>query len=307
MNARAASAACVAVVVVVAVVAAGVAFAGVSGADVLTARAQAVRASRSLAPMDASATAASTHDPFASEDCGACHASADKKNPGAVADKSSELCLKCHDDPGVDGKTPFAHLHGGPAGSCVDCHNPHNSAEEHLLHAPPTALCGGCHVDKVPAAGARVVHAPIEKPASCVQCHQPHGSNTPHLLSAAFPITFYAPYARDTYALCFTCHAAKLVEDKRTTSATRFRNGDQNLHTVHVMRDDGKGRSCAACHDLHVGARATLVHDDVAFGSHGWRLPIGFAPTETGGSCAKTCHVERSYDRRFRDPAKARP
>jgi len=104
------------------------------------------------------------------------------------------------------------------------------------------------------------------------------------------------PYQRGAYALCFSCHDNKLVEERRTTAATQFRNGDKNLHSVHVMRD-AKGRSCAACHDMHVGVRQNLVHDDVDFGSHGWRLPIGFTMTPTGGSCAKTCHTERRYDR----------
>jgi predicted CXXCH cytochrome family protein len=251
-----------------------------------------VRTTRSLAPI-AGATA-TVHDPFNSEECGACHASADKANPGAIVDASNAMCLKCHDDPGQNGKVAFAHQHGGPDARCVDCHNPHNSNEEHLLHAPIASLCGSCHVDKV---NGPVLHAPIkDKPESCTTCHQPHGADEPHLLTAKFPPGFYAPYARDAYALCFSCHDKKLVEEPRTTTATKFRAGDKNLHTVHVMRDD-KGRTCGACHDLHAGTRANLVHDDVAFGSHGWRLPIGFTPTATGGGCAQTCHLARNYDR----------
>ncbi len=258
------------------------------------ARAKTVRATRSLAPLPKGVEAVSVHDPFDSEDCSSCHASDDKDNPGAVEDTSSALCLGCHDNPAAGVKGVF-HKHGGAGGRCLDCHNPHNSLQEHLLHAPPQKLCASCHVDKERGA---FEHQPIEAPGSCTKCHTPHGSATDaRLLRSAYPATFYAPYVRGAYALCFSCHDPKLVEQAKTTTATMFRDGDKNLHTVHVMRDD-KGRSCGACHDMHAGKRRNLVHDDVAFGSHGWRLPLGFRQTDDGGSCARTCHMARSYSRR---------
>ena len=90
--------------------------------------------------------------------------------------------------------------------------------------------------------------------------------------------------------------AALIVEAQRTTTATRFRDGDVNLHFVHVARET-RGKSCQTCHDPHATSRPKLVRDDVAYGSHGWRLKIGFEPTDTGGGCAKTCHVVKRYTR----------
>jgi predicted CXXCH cytochrome family protein len=248
------------------------------------------RVEHSRAPLTSGAV--SKHDPFDTEDCAACHASADRAAPGAVKDMTSALCLECHDDPAPDAR----HRHGGAGGTCMDCHNPHNSIAAKLLHAPVAQLCSGCHVDVAAAAGVRR-HEPLKKDESCASCHASHGASSRSLLSAPLAETFYAPYSREAYALCFTCHKPALVEAAVTKTATRFRDGDKNLHAAHVMRSDGKGRTCRACHDAHAAPNAVLIADSVPYGSHGWRLPLGFRATESGGSCAKSCHLERSYER----------
>jgi len=96
--------------------------------------ARTARASRNVAPIAGAAVA--VHDPFGTEECMQCHASDDKQAPGPVVGTTNALCLKCHDDPGLQGTTPFLHQHGGKNARCLDCHNPHNSAQEHLLHEP---------------------------------------------------------------------------------------------------------------------------------------------------------------------------
>jgi predicted CXXCH cytochrome family protein len=200
------------------------------------------------------------------------------------------MCLSCHDEPGPANAVP----HGGADGRCLDCHNPHNAAQDMLLHAPIEMLCARCHAAQNRAGTSR--HEPIIKPESCASCHAPHGSTQQRLLTAPLAPTFYVPYSREAYALCFKCHEPKLVEQPQTADATRFRDGSRNLHTVHVMRTD-KGRSCRACHEMHEAPNAALVASDVEFGSHGWRLKTGFRAAPEGGSCAKTCHLERSYSR----------
>ena len=36
---------------------------------------------------------------------------------------------------------------------------------------------------------------------------------------------------------------------KQESTITSFRDGQRNLHVVHVNRDD-KGRTCKTCHDM---------------------------------------------------------
>ncbi len=76
-----------------------------------------------------------------------------------------------------------------------------------------------------------------------------------------------------------------------TESATDFRNGDTNLHFLHVNKE--KGRTCRACHDTHGSNRPKHVTEGVPFGS--WEIPINFQETPKGGSCAPGCHAERDY------------
>jgi hypothetical protein len=86
----------------------------------------------------------------------------------------------------------------------------------------------------------------------------------------------------------------QLVLQPKTTGLTRFRNGEDNLHFVHVNRPD-KGRSCRACHATHASTHEAHVRDSVPYGK--WELPINFKPTTTGGSCMPGCHKEAPYDR----------
>jgi hypothetical protein len=85
-----------------------------------------------------------------------------------------------------------------------------------------------------------------------------------------------------------------VVLDKRTTSLTNFRNGDRNLHFLHVNRE--KGRTCLACHEVHAGSQERKIRVSTPFGE--WKIPIKFSMTSTGGTCAASCHVEKKYDRK---------
>ena len=63
------------------------------------------------------------------------------------------------------------------------------------------------------------------------------------VLKKPFPATFYMPYKTENYALCFDCHNKDIALNQFTTKLTDFRNGDLNLHYLHVNKDP-KGRSC---------------------------------------------------------------
>ena len=85
-----------------------------------------------------------------------------------------------------------------------------------------------------------------------------------------------------------------MVKDPKTTTLTKFRNGDQNLHFVHVNKDE-RGRTCRACHEVHASKQKHQIRDAVPYGKTGYMLKVNFTQTATGGSCAQTCHLTRSY------------
>ena len=112
-------------------------------------------------------------------------------------------------------------------------------------------------------------------------------------MAKPYPEAFYQPFAHEKYDLCFTCHDKQLVLTEKTANLTAFRNGDRNLHFVHVNRE--KGRNCRSCHQTHASSNELHVRDSVPFGK--WEMPIQFAKTENGGSCAPGCHKPYAYDR----------
>jgi predicted CXXCH cytochrome family protein len=136
-------------------------------------------------------------------------------------------------------------------------------------------------------------HGPINQ-GSCGGCHNVHGSDAAHLLARAYPEPFYQPFALEKYDLCFSCHDKQLVLTQRTTGLTNFRNGERNLHFLHVNKAD-RGRNCRACHDAHASPNALHVRTSVPYGN--WEMPINFKQTQTGGSCAPGCHKPFEYDR----------
>ena len=115
----------------------------------------------------------------------------------------------------------------------------------------------------------------------------------PFLLSKPFPSGSYAPAVKENFAMCFNCHKSELMEKPVTTTATGFRNGDKNLHAVHINGE--KGRSCVICHNPHGATNDHLINDKTTFGN--WEMPIRFKPLENGGSCQPGCHAERKYER----------
>ena len=226
--------------------------------------------------------------------CTTCHDPHGSAHAKLLPDAVAAVCVTCHDTIGekVD-KATVAHPPVKSETSCVSCHSPHASDNEKLLHASERATCLGCHKTIVTPA-MTVLHAPIAQ-GRCTACHDPHGGTDRELLVASFPSTPYVPYTDDTFALCFTCHKRDLVKYPDTSFATGFRDGERNLHHLHVASAT-KGRSCALCHEMHGGAQPKLMAVSVPFGT--WRLPLKFVKTETGGSCAPGCHQPKSYDRK---------
>jgi predicted CXXCH cytochrome family protein len=177
-----------------------------------------------------------------------------------------------------------------------------------MLLARTDRVCFTCHDKPLEAADGRTIpdmkrlmttakylHG-ANKAGNCNACHDPHGSNQRDLLERTFPATFYARFDVTKYELCWTCHEKQLVLTPKTRSLTNFRNGDVNLHFVHVNRDE-KGRSCKTCHDVHASDLPNHMASSVPFEGSNWAMPIEYQKTADGGSCTPGCHKMRSYSR----------
>lgn len=223
-----------------------------------------------------------------------------------IAEGSHDLCLTCHADKEKEVKdATVPHKALDTPRKCLACHDPHVSNYAKQLIKQPAELCLSCHDREYngqngPIANMKAVldnntdrHGPI-KEGDCTGCHNPHGSPNFRMLREFFPQLFYASYNPDNYKLCFMCHEKSIASDETTTTLTNFRNGDRNLHFVHVNKFV-KGRTCRACHDAHATNNPKHIRDKVPFAK--WQLPINFKKTGTGGSCQPGCHQMYSYDR----------
>ena len=92
-------------------------------------------------------------------------------------------------------------------------------------------------------------------------------------------------YLPDRFAPCLSCHPKALAEDEDFNADTRFRDTvlGKNLHWIHVLRQP-QGTNCTACH------RADPATGALSF-SPGIRLEV----SQTGGSCAPSCHRPKVY------------
>ena len=240
--------------------------------------------------------------------CVSCHNPHNAKQPKLLVEESGALCLSCHtaiSNLVTNAKEKHDALTSDA--KCMNCHNPHAANVEHLLNRLPYDLCVGCHgKDGIKDQDGKVLtnmkkllvenpeqHGPVAG-KDCSACHTPHGGNNFRLLTKEYPAQFYSPYDPKLYDLCFDCHESSMVKDAKTTTLTKFRNGDQNLHFVHVNKDE-RGRTCRACHEVHASKQKHQIRDAVPYGKTGYMLKVNFTQTATGGSCAQTCHLTRSY------------
>jgi predicted CXXCH cytochrome family protein len=244
----------------------------------------------------------------AKESCVNCHNPHNAKLPKLLVEDSTTLCLSCHQS--ISNAVSIATVKHDALttdAKCANCHNPHGANIEHLLTALPGDLCLNCHgkdglkdqdgkaltnMKKLLAENSEA-HGPVAD-KDCSACHTPHGGDNFRLLTLDYPAQFYSPYDPKMYALCFDCHEDTLVQDAKTTTLTKFRNGDKNLHYLHVNKTD-RGRTCRACHEVHAAKQKHQIRDAVPYGPKGWMLKVNFTQTPTGGSCAKTCHEMRGY------------
>jgi hypothetical protein len=164
--------------------------------------------------------------------------------------------------------------------------------------------CVGCHNKIIKVNGREIkniaekykmkhVHDPYD--LGCLGCHKIHSNENESMLVSKYPVTDYVKGELETFKFCFSCHNTALLTNENTDKLTKFRNGNKNLHFLHVNKS--KGRNCILCHDVHGSNNPKLINDNVKFGK--WLMPVKFIKTENGGSCAPGCHSLLSYDRKF--------
>jgi len=233
------------------------------------------------------------HGPVQAGACGACHDPHQSPHRFRLRGAGGDLCAECHQDD-LRRITATANVHEPARVDCSHCHEPHVGHDSLRLVESPPQLCFDCHESIQRLVAERpVVHQPVER-GRCLDCHDQHGSEFRRLLRGNFTGRLYESFDLRQYELCYGCHDPRQVTEERTTSATSFRNGDVNLHFVHVHRAE-KGRTCNVCHEVHAGERPRLANDGAPFGI--WDVPTDWQKTESGGSCSTGCHVARGYDR----------
>jgi predicted CXXCH cytochrome family protein len=245
------------------------------------------------------------HKPTKNGECTQCHEVHSSNDPQLLFTQGADLCFFCHsnfDDDRATAKTVHTASYEGDA--CLQCHNPHASAERKLLVGNNKELCLNCHNKIIKRADESLI-ANIEKHltessyehkalgSSCTGCHNPHFSEQERLLKENFTLGSYAKGVEESFTLCFECHDTDLLNLETTDAYTGFREGDRNLHFVHVNKE--KGRNCTTCHDIHAANNTKLIATTVKFGR--WDMPLNFIENDNGGTCATGCHKERSYAR----------
>lgn len=246
------------------------------------------------------------HEP-AKDHCVGCHDPHGADNPEMVKSVAPFLCYTCHKDTEkIAENSNYQHSIVSDIDGCINCHTPHASTVKYLLKKDEASLCIACHdkpqniskdnvlpsfTDEIK--DKKYLHGPV-KDKDCSGCHVTHGSQYFSLLAKDYPPIFYSPFSEDNYALCFSCHAKDVVWTPRTDNLTDFRNGNINLHFLHVNKER-RGRTCRACHATHASNQARHIRKSVPYGI--WELPVGFTKTETGGTCKSGCHLPKAYDR----------
>jgi len=244
------------------------------------------------------------HKPLKNKECTSCHEVHSSDNQKFLLDDTPKLCFSCHTEYEKHIETATTvHTASLEGESCLKCHNPHASKIRRLLVDVNRNLCLSCH-NKIIKKDDRKL-ANIEKhlkdnshnhPAlkkSCTSCHSPHYSERKRLFKENYPLGNYAKAQEDNYTLCFNCHDTDIINAETTASGTGFREGERNLHFVHLNKK--KGRTCMNCHDVHAANNTKLIATTVRFGR--WDMPLNFLENDNGGTCATGCHKERSYTR----------
>ncbi len=114
------------------------------------------------------------HAPYAENQCDACHLNT--RDIFARARVKPDACISCHAD--VAASYPVMH---GPvaAKECLQCHQPHQASEVHLLKYSSPRICVQCHETEL--LSTRVPEH-SEQNSGCLTCHSGHGGEDRNFL-----------------------------------------------------------------------------------------------------------------------------
>lgn len=210
------------------------------------------------------------------EGCDTCH---DGGAGQQYEEGGSALCLMCHEEIGEAAAAAVVPHAALEVASCADCHNPHASAQEHLVSQPGGGECLACHEEQ--AAGPdETAHGVIDR-IGCRACHEPHGGSRPKLLRAVGA------------ELCLACHEPSraglqgaqgtvrllgrfefTVEEARAFATLRLSADGLGGHPIPNHRVLGRPTpkelkevdidfegemTCLTCHDPHKGKSNSLL------------------------------------------------
>jgi len=168
----------------------------------------------------------------ASEDCLACHESADN-----VGDAAYEV------DPAVWTTS----VHGAAGIGCVDCH-PGKDEDPHAAGAAPAESCANCHDDVIESLAASAHdQASTEgaKRPGCVSCHGSLHTMVPRS-DAASPVS-----PKRLAETCGACHAdPKLGEQAGVKLVQPLAAYAASVHAQGVARGE-HAATCSSCHGAH--------------------------------------------------------
>ena len=245
------------------------------------------------------------HSPF-NDDCSNCHETHSASKLHLLKESATDLCYSCHSDlSDLIQSSKVIHKPLTDKKQCQNCHNPHATMNSSLLIKPVNEMCLTCHNKEMKSANktisnikkslkAKFQHQPVSEDG-CTTCHNPHATLIGSLLKEKYETNEYVTGVIQSFQLCFKCHDTQLLEAQKTVKSTEFRNGNINLHYMHVNKD--KGRNCNLCHDVHGSDNSKLIKSKVMFGN--WLMPIKYTANEVGGTCAPGCHKPYTYNRTY--------
>ncbi|MCK4919956.1 MAG: cytochrome c3 family protein [Bacteroidales bacterium] len=243
------------------------------------------------------------HPPL-DDECANCHNVHSTVDDKLLIQKMPDLCYNCHDMQTTIEEAPVDHKVVSDGKGCSNCHSPHASDQRSFLLDTEKELCLSCHSKTIETEDKTLsnigqtlkkgnyIHGVIEGDG-CIVCHNPHSSDKSLLLNGAFPSEEYVAATAENFDICFMCHDSQLMTVEFSEYTTNFRNGDQNMHYLHI--NGNKGRNCNLCHNVHGSAYEHLIADKVMFGK--WEMPMEYKLLENGGSCKTGCHAEKKYIR----------
>ncbi|MBP7694396.1 MAG: hypothetical protein KA764_20910, partial [Anaerolineales bacterium] len=231
----------------------------------------------------------------------------------AQAEREYQVCFKCHSaytilpsyaPAGWNGSAVTANglakLTSANAAQAPDSRdlarefNPYNASYH------PVAAAG--RNTSIPA-GSFVAGWSVNSQVYCSSCHTnanaaaqgsgPHGSPQLHILNgtAQYTTVDTGNNPRPTAGeLCFQCHQYNTyASNANNTLTTIFRDGNNNLHELHVA---GERAPCYTCHDSHGSEQYFLMNFDTAAVTinAGYNSQTAYVRTATAGTCYIACH-----------------